>query len=229
MNRKCACGCGEYVKEGNKFVNGHNKPTLGLKSKFKDKSYIEIYGEEKAHKISNKIRESKLGEKNPACRPEVKIKISENRKGLLTGNDNPNYWLGKKNRGQSDRMKSNNPALRSDVREKSRNRMLKKWKEKGNVKIGINEERLLNNIETLINKRITRQYQIIGYVVDGYIPEDNIVIEIDEKHHYDRQGNLRERDMRRQQLISESLECDFIRIRDDVTLDELKEGLKRLL
>jgi len=220
---KCACGCGGFAKTGNRFINGHNKPTLGLKSKFKGKSHIERFGEERAHEISIKIRESKLGDKNPACRPEVKTKISKNRKGLLIGNDNPKYWLGKKNLGQSDRMKSNNPAHRIDVKEKSRKRMLKRWDERGNVKIGANEKKLLDYIESIIGVEIERQHPVIGYAVDGYIPQLNMIIEIDEKHHYDRDGNLRKRDMKRQQLITESLNCSFIRVRDDVSRNKIKE------
>lgn len=223
---KCACGCGGYVKTGNKFINGHNKSTLGKNSKFKGKSYVEIYGEEKACEILTKISESKLGEKNPARRPEVKRKISENRRGLLTGNNNPNYWLGRKNHGQSERMKSNNPAQRFDVREKSRNRMLKRWKTNGNVKIGTNEKKLLDDLEIILGKCIVRQYSVVGYAVDGYIPELNMVIEIDEKHHYDRNGDLRKKDVKRQQLITESLNCDFIRVRDDTTHNDLKELMK---
>ena len=39
MENKCLCGCGMIVKEGNKFINGHNH---------RGKNYEEIYGKERA-------------------------------------------------------------------------------------------------------------------------------------------------------------------------------------
>lgn len=112
-------------------------------------------------------------------------------------------------------MKSNNPAHSPDVKEASRKRMLKRWDERGGVKIGINEKKILDSIETLFNLSIIRQHQVLGYAVDGYLPELNVVIEIDEKHHYYRDGNLRKKDVKRQHLICETLNCDFIRVPDN--------------
>jgi len=53
----------------------------------------------------------------------------------------------------------------------------------------------------------------LGYWVDGYDKDKNIVIEIDEKHHFDLDGNLSEKDKRRQKEMMEHLGCEkFIRI-----------------
>jgi hypothetical protein len=52
----------------------------------------------------------------------------------------------------------------------------------------------------------------LGYWVDGYSKEKNIVIEYDERHHYDVNGNLKERDVQRQLEIQKYLNCKFIRI-----------------
>jgi len=52
----------------------------------------------------------------------------------------------------------------------------------------------------------------LGYWVDGYSKEKNIVIEIDEKHHYI-DGKLREKDIYRQEEIKKFLGCNFIRIK----------------
>jgi transposase len=51
----------------------------------------------------------------------------------------------------------------------------------------------------------------LGYWVDGYDEEQNIVIEVDEPHHF-KSGELRERDKRRQREIEEHLNCKFIRL-----------------
>ena len=58
------------------------------------------------------------------------------------------------------------------------------------------------------------EYRIkdLGYWVDGYDKEKNVVIEIDESYHYGLDGNLREKDIQRQREIEEYLGCKFIRI-----------------
>lgn len=58
------------------------------------------------------------------------------------------------------------------------------------------------------------EYKIeeLGYWVDGYDVERNTVIEVDEKHHFDIDGNLSEKDIRRQKEIEEYMGCDFIRL-----------------
>lgn len=53
----------------------------------------------------------------------------------------------------------------------------------------------------------------LGYWVDAYDSEKNVVLEIDERHHYDKFGNLTERDIRRQQEITSALGCQFYRIK----------------
>jgi DNA-directed RNA polymerase subunit M/transcription elongation factor TFIIS len=53
----------------------------------------------------------------------------------------------------------------------------------------------------------------LGYWVDGYDKENNIVYEFDESHHFDKNGNLREKDITRQQEISQLLRCEFIRLK----------------
>jgi len=53
----------------------------------------------------------------------------------------------------------------------------------------------------------------LGYWVDGYDKEKNVVIEIDESFHFDINGNLNERDVIRQKEITKHLKCEFIRLR----------------
>lgn len=52
----------------------------------------------------------------------------------------------------------------------------------------------------------------LGYWVDGYSKEKNIVIEYDERHHFNKDGTLKERDAIRQKEIENHLGCQFIRI-----------------
>jgi len=55
----------------------------------------------------------------------------------------------------------------------------------------------------------------LGYWVDGYDKDKNVVIEVDEYHHFDASGNLSEKDLQRQTEIIEELGCTFIRIKLD--------------
>lgn len=52
----------------------------------------------------------------------------------------------------------------------------------------------------------------LGYWVDGYDPEENVVIEIDEQHHFNENGQLCKKDKRRQREIEEHLDCKFVRL-----------------
>lgn len=53
----------------------------------------------------------------------------------------------------------------------------------------------------------------LGYFIDGYDKKNNVVIEIDEPHHFDSNGELRENDKIRQREITKYLGCKFIRIK----------------
>jgi hypothetical protein len=55
----------------------------------------------------------------------------------------------------------------------------------------------------------------LGYFLDAYDPIFNIALEIDEKHHFNNENNLIDKDILRQKLIEEKLGCKFIRIRYD--------------
>ena len=53
---------------------------------------------------------------------------------------------------------------------------------------------------------------VIGYSLDYYEPELNLVIEWDEEYHF-KNDKLREKDIIRQSKIIDELNCDFYRIR----------------
>ena len=78
--------------------------------------------------------------------------------------------------------------------------------------IGKNEMYILDALEILYKINIIRQYQVAGFFVDGYDEKNNIVYEVDEKHHLKYKNN--ERDISRQKIIEEKLKCKFVRITD---------------
>jgi hypothetical protein len=51
----------------------------------------------------------------------------------------------------------------------------------------------------------------LGFYIDAYDKEKNIVVEYDEPHHYDRYGNLRKKDVDRMNEIQHHLQCEFWR------------------
>jgi replication-associated recombination protein RarA len=57
--------------------------------------------------------------------------------------------------------------------------------------------------------------QELGYFLDAYDPVNNIVLEIDERHHFTQSGALKDRDQERQSQIEKLLDCKFIRIKYD--------------
>jgi hypothetical protein len=72
-------------------------------------------------------------------------------------------------------------------------------------KNGYNFQHALNGGEYYVEE--------LGYWLDGYDKEKNVVIEIDEDHHFDNNGNLKRKDIYRQKKIEKLLKCKFIRLR----------------
>ncbi len=102
-----------------------------------------------------------------------------------------------------------------ETKKKMRVSALKRVSDMDCVSIGKNEKEILDNLEKFYFFRIIRQLKVIGYSVDGYIPELNLVIEVDEYHHFNCDGNLKKKDIERQKNIEEELGCQFIRIIDN--------------
>lgn len=54
----------------------------------------------------------------------------------------------------------------------------------------------------------------LGYWVDGYDKENNVVYEWDERQHFNKDGTLKDKDILRENEIKTFLNCKFIRIKD---------------
>jgi hypothetical protein len=76
--------------------------------------------------------------------------------------------------------------------------------------IGTNETIILDNLEKTLGYRIVRQLCIEGFFLDGYIPELNLAIEIDEEYH----NRKTDRDKIREAIIKNKLGCTFLRVKD---------------
>ena len=112
-----------------------------------------------------------------------------------------------------------NPMSNPKSREKVRNSMIRhilKYDVDG-FRTGKNETKLLNLLEKKFSIKIERHKIIGGYIVDGYIKDKNIVIEIDEKYHA--HNYVMKKDLKRQQYLENEYKCNVIRIRDYVKGD----------
>lgn len=70
-----------------------------------------------------------------------------------------------------------------------------------------------------------KEKRIGRYWVDYYEPNKNIVIEYDEKYHFDINGNLKLRDIERQKWITNKIQCKFYRINENTNYEQFKHIL----
>jgi len=139
---------------------------------------------------------------------ERRLKMSEN---------NACYWKGKKLTKESLIKRTNkrkkygwykNPKEMSEKLRKAKLNYI--FKNGAGPTIGKNEKEILDKLEKLYKYKIIRQYLICGYSVDGYIPEINLCIEVDESYH----KKIIKKDIIRQKNIEKELKCKFLRIKD---------------
>lgn len=204
MSRKPDSGC---FKKGQqtRLRQPHTKETLdklekSLYSKIRNKTYEEIYGKERGDKIRRSIRDAQTGSKRS---DEARRNISLASKGKHKSEEHKiklrenSYWKDK--------------HIPREIKRKMRISALKYIKEIcGDIcpHIGHNEKNLLNELEKLFDYKIIRQHECEGYFLDGYISEINLAIEIDEK------PKDKEKDIERQKIIEDKLNCKFLRIND---------------
>ena len=145
---------------------------------------------------NRKISETQIGKK---LTPEhiEKLKMSH------LGNRNSEISKIKNSIKQTELMKD--PLNREKRRVARQKQILRNG---GGPAIGRNEKELLDILQSFVGYKIHRQHSIKGYWVDGYIPELNLVVEIDER------PKTNDRDKRREQEIREALKCKFLRIND---------------
>jgi len=177
----------------------------------KGKTFEELYGEKDAKKY--KANMSLACSKKPQRPEEMRKKMNQEKKGKtyeeLYGEE---FALQYKNKlSNSIGEKFSSPEGR-----KSRRMAAVAYKEKygiiGKI-IGKQEQIILNDLETRHSIKIIRQYPVIGYWLDGYCKETNIAYEIDEEHHFNKDGTYKEKDIRRQKEIEQELGCKFVRIK----------------
>jgi|ERR1035437_7422494 hypothetical protein len=190
---KCICkGCLGKCRRG-KIANDNLKEKISIGTKLAMKN---MNDEKKKLMKENQIKSFED--------PKIREKISNSHKGII----------------RSDK-----------TRKKHRLSMIKHIKEKNggiapmfNIKAchfmdeygkqnGYNFQHALNGKEYYVEN--------LGYFVDGYDKERNIVFEYDELHHFNMFGVLKEKDIKRMDEIKNHLNCKIIRYNEKTK--ELKE------
>jgi very-short-patch-repair endonuclease len=202
-------GLGNKWNLGRKFSEEH-KRKIGLRSL----GNRNMFGKKHTEETKGKMSISKLGNKNSLGRKlseETKRKMTQSRLGFKHSEETKHKMSlsamgNKRNLGNKHSEKTKEKMYQT-----ARLRFLRTGQR---LNIGKNEKTLLDKQEQIDDCEILRQYHIkhLGYIVDGYCPETNTVYEVYEKHHL----NQIEHDIKRQQLIQESMKCIFIIIWDNV-------------
>ncbi len=188
----CQCGCTQPVKWSkrnncwNNYINHHA-----------------CTGRHWTEETKEKVRQSNIGEKNPCY--GRKHPIEERKK--MRNEKEKNGMFGKQH---SKKTKEKMRLSRVSYIEQCFNNGSPIY-----PTIGKNEKQILDNIEKEQGIKIERQHPVIGYFVDGYCRETNTIYEVDERHHFDTEGNLLEQDIQREENIREHLICSVVRIRDE--------------
>lgn len=64
------------------------------------------------------------------------------------------------------------------------------------------------------NNDTKMEHKELGYLIDYYEPNLNIIVEWDEERHYYKNGELKDKDIKRQNNLKNHLNCQFYRIRE---------------
>jgi hypothetical protein len=157
---------------------------------------------------------------------EYRDKVSRRQKLC---NNNPNFsktWLGRKHKKESIDKMRNTQILR-----RARKGLSNKFKPNFNLDACIIFDMIAKMTNTYIMHGMNGgEYNIteLGYWVDGYDKENNIVYEFDEPRHFNKDGALNERDVVRQKNIEDYLHCTFIRLNES-HIESMRDVVDKLI
>lgn len=196
--------------------------------------YGEEEGEFKIKQLKEKLSLACTGDKNgfygKKHSEETRVKLSESMKNSEKHKEASNSLITRQK--ISDKLKNRvfNESHRVNLRLSYIGRLNNFIKERCNItgeymyspNYNIKACEIFDNISKAQNINIRHamnggEYYIrsLGYWVDGYDVENNVVYEFDEKRHFEVNGELKERDKVRQTRIENLLGCKFIRIKYD--------------
>lgn len=156
-------------------------------------------GRKCSDETKRKIGKANSGDNNGMKQPEARKKVSDYRKGKTLSTETKRK-LRLSIINQIEQRKLNGGQMKPNYNINSISILEQTAKDLGIVDLQHAE----NGGEFYIKE--------LGFWVDGYSKEKNIVIEYDERHHFNDDGTLNEKDIKRQDEIQKYLNCEFIRI-----------------
>ena len=194
-----------------KWMNGKT-----LTDKTKEKISNSHKGKKLTTETKLKMSLSKIGELNPTKRLDVRRKISEYRH-------------------------KNKMVISEETRKKlsikAKENILKRIEKFGKIcpNFNLNACSYFDNLNESNNWNLQHalnggETRILCYFLDAYDVERNIVVEYDEPHHYDIDGNLKQKDYKRMVEIINHLKCKFYRYNEvtnqliEINMDLLNDG-----
>lgn len=138
-------------------------------------------------------------------------KMAETRKKLINEDGENSFTIGAM-RGAETKLKRN-PDTFKEMGRKSVRSSIEQHGKPMVPNIGKNETKILDELEKEKNIKITRQFCVKGFWVDGYDEENNVVYEVNERYHYANEEQI-QKDKYRREVIVEALDCEFIIIDD---------------
>lgn len=187
-------------------------------------NYMRKYGIEARARFNKKHR-NRISKKLKNNKNGSGVVFSESRRRKIRDSvkqswiDNPNQGMVGKKHSEATKSKISYSHLKENLSDDA----LQAYRESAIIRIerqianglpmtpsiGLCETEIIDKYEQLLNCKFERQYRIAGFFVDGYCKEKNIVIEVDEYYHKNRE----KQDIYRDEIIRRELNCDIIRIK----------------
>jgi len=225
----CLCGCGDYAKSGNKYINGHNakgennpskksgigeKISKATKGEKKDRNiennnigYCKCGCGQKVAKIGNKFIQghNMKGDINPKLKTKLESSLCSCGCGVYTKTGNEYIHGHNKGHLHYSHTEKTKEELRQYMINGGTERLLK---------FNIISSSQQNKIFEMVKQKYLDamlNFQVSNYLIDIAIPEYKIAIEYDGSYWH----KNKEKDLKRQKRI-ESLGWNFIRYVDKI-------------
>jgi hypothetical protein len=176
----CLCGCGQEIKEGRKYVRGHNslgrKPTEGTRQKMSEAAKGKIRSEETKQKLSIAVNERL---KNPEYREGISIRSKQQwanpeyrERQIEAHKGHPGPMVGKKHSAATcEKLRTSHLGLPSGARGHVHSEEARKKMSKSHTGVPLTEQckKNLSKVRLLMWENRTKEdrKQLIKKVMDG--------------------------------------------------------------